>query len=102
MFDPNIFSDLAKKMTDALPQNLQIMKQDMEKQFKSVLQTTFNKLDLVTREEFDAQNEVLAHTRQMVEELEKRVSAVESKCGIAPPNNATAEIKANMNPQDSQ
>jgi len=100
MFDPNLFSDLAKKMTDALPQNLQTMKHDMEKQIKSVLQTTFNKLDLVTREEFDVQTQVLARTRQMVEELEKRVSALESHCGIVTSTNEMPE--ANNNPQDSQ
>jgi len=84
MFDPNLFSDLAKKMTDALPQNVQALKADMEKQFKSTLQTTFNKLDLVTREEFDVQTQVLARTRQMVEALEKRVSVLENQCGIEP------------------
>jgi len=98
MFDPNLFNDLAKKMTEALPQNFQAMKQDMEKQFKLVLQNTFNKLDLITREEFDVQSQVLARTRQQVEALEQQVSMLEEKQGVSrsdhlPPENTASADK---------
>ena len=49
----------------------------MEKNFHAVLQGTFNKMDLVTRNEFDTQTKVLARTRKKVEELEARVKELE-------------------------
>ncbi len=49
----------------------------MEKNFRVILKNTFEKLDLVTREEFDAQTKVLARTRQKLEALEKIVKNME-------------------------
>ena len=51
----------------------------MEKNVRSLLTGTFNKLDLVTREEFDVQTRVLARTREKVEQLEKLVAELEKK-----------------------
>ena len=53
----------------------------MEKNFHAALRATFAKLDLVTREEFDIQQEVLARTRAKLEELEKQVTELEAKVG---------------------
>ena len=55
------------------------MQHDVEKNFHAVLQNAFNKLDLVTREEFDAQTKVLARSRKKIEELAKRIKVLESK-----------------------
>ena len=73
----NFLNDLSKKLCDALPQNMQTLKKDIEKNFHTVLQNTFGKLDLVTREEFDAQTKVLARSRQKIEALEKKISELE-------------------------
>ena len=51
---------------------------DFEKNARALLNQGFAKLDLVTREEFDVQSELLARTRQKVEELEARVTALET------------------------
>jgi BMFP domain-containing protein YqiC len=53
--------------------------QDVEKNAKSLLTGAFSRLDLVTREEFDAQARVLARTREKLEALEARVAALEAR-----------------------
>ncbi len=70
-------NDLCKKLSDALPQNVHTLKDDVEKNFQTVLKNAFNKLDLVTREEFDAQTKVLARSRQKIETLETKIAELE-------------------------
>jgi BMFP domain-containing protein YqiC len=65
--------DLAERLSNALPENLQAIKKDCEKNMHSILTSTFTKLDLVTREEFDTQTKVLARTRKKVDALEATV-----------------------------
>ncbi len=79
MINPTLLDDLAKTLAGALPPGLREMQQEMEKNFRAVLQGFFSRMDLVTREEFEVQTEVLARTRAMVEELEKQVAAMEEK-----------------------
>ncbi|MFP3615890.1 accessory factor UbiK family protein, partial [Paraburkholderia sp. SIMBA_050] len=52
---------------------------DVERNVKAMLSQGFSKLDLVPREEFDTQAQVLARTRVRLEELEKRVAELESR-----------------------
>ncbi len=52
---------------------------DMEKNIDALLKGMFTKMELVTREEFDVQTEVLKRTRQKLEELEKKLSEVEAR-----------------------
>lgn len=52
--------------------------QDVEKNVKAVLGSAFSRLDLVTREEFDVQKEVLARTRAKLEALEARIAELEA------------------------
>jgi hypothetical protein len=75
--DPKMFDDLARKLADAVPPGLKQLQGDLERNFHAVLQTTFNKLELVTREEFEVQNALLARTRAKLDELEKQVAALE-------------------------
>lgn len=77
MFDPKFFDEISSRLSDVLPSNLHSMKQDMEKNFKAILQSGFAKMDLVTREEFEVQRAVLAKTRQKLEELERVVTEME-------------------------
>ena len=69
---------LAKTLAEALPQGLRSVRDDLEKNFRSVLQSGLGKLDLVTREEFEVQEAVLARTRQKLEALESRLRKMES------------------------
>lgn len=73
MFDPKQFDDLAKKLFSTLPTSLQNLEKDIQHKFKEVLQATFAKMDLVTRDEFDVQAKVLARTREKLEHLQKQV-----------------------------
>jgi len=55
------------------------MQEDVQKNIHTLLQGALSRLDLVTREEFDAQSQVLARTREKLEQLEKIISALEEK-----------------------
>ena len=57
---------------------------EIESQFKALLQSGFSKLDLVSREEFDSQMVVLARTRARLESLESKVAELEAK--MTPPS----------------
>ncbi len=52
---------------------------DLEKNLRVLLASAFSRLDLVTREEFDVQREVLTRTRAKLQELEAKLAELESK-----------------------
>ena len=62
-----------------LPGSLQAMRGDLEGHFRRVLQSGARHLDLVSREEFDAQSQVLARSRALIDALEARVAALEGR-----------------------
>ena len=80
-FDPKSLDELARKLAEAVPAGLAALGNDLEQNFKAVLQSGLAKLDLVTRQEFDIQAAVLRRSRERLEELEKRIAALEK----APP-----------------
>ena len=80
MLDPKMFENLSQTMTQFLQGNSSLPGQEaMQQQIKTVLQSSFAKLYLVTREEFDAQAAVLQRTREKLEQLEAMVAELESK-----------------------
>ena len=74
MEKPNFFNDMQDKINQVL-ENSPV--KDIEKNVKAMMAQGFSKLDLVTREEFDVQAQVLAITRAKLEALEAQVSALE-------------------------
>ena len=74
---PNL-DELAKQLAEAVPQSLKAVGDDLEKNFKSLLQSGIERLDLVSREEFDVQVAVLARTRAKLEALETRLAELEA------------------------
>ena len=74
MIDLRTLDDLTRKLSDSLPPGLGKAREEMEQQFRTVLGGAFERLDLVTREEFDAQKAVLARTRKKLEALEKKLA----------------------------
>lgn len=72
----NFFSDVQSKINQALENS---PAKDIEKNVKAMMSQGFAKLDLVTREEFDIQAQVLAKTRAKLEALEERVAQLEAK-----------------------
>lgn len=77
--DPHILDQLAERLSKALPSGMRELQQDAERNFRAVLQSTFAKLNLVTREEFDVQAALLARTRLRMQELERQVSELEAR-----------------------
>lgn len=73
----NSIEDLARKLAEAVPEGLRSVGKELEENFRSVLQSGLGKLDLVTREEFEVQEAVLARTREKLEALEKRLEELE-------------------------
>ena len=69
--------NLARKLAEAVPEGLRSVRDDLESNFRSVLRASLAKLDLVTREEFEVQEAVLAKTRQKLEALEARLEEIE-------------------------
>lgn len=78
MSNSNFFSDLQGKINQALESG---PAKDIERNVKAAMTSGFSKLDLVTREEFDIQAQVLAKTRSKLEALELRVNELEAKLG---------------------
>jgi BMFP domain-containing protein YqiC len=70
--------DLAKKLAASVPEGLIHLRADLEKNFRSVLQSGLAKLDVVTRQEFDVQAGVLKRTREKLEALEARLAELEA------------------------
>ncbi len=70
--------ELARRLAESVPQGLRSMKDDLEKNFQSVLRAGLGRLDLVTRDEFEVQEAVLTRTRQKLEALEERLISIET------------------------
>lgn len=69
--------ELARKLAEAVPEGMRSIRSDLEENFRGVLQTGLDKLDLVTREEFEVQEAVLLRTREKLEALEVRLAELE-------------------------
>jgi BMFP domain-containing protein YqiC len=74
MDKPNFLNDLQARISQAIENS---PAKDIEKNMKAMLNQGFSKLDLVTREEFEIQMQVLAKTRAKVDVLEARVAELE-------------------------
>ena len=72
----SFLSELQTKISEVLQQS---PAKDIEKNMKAMLNQGFSKLDLLTREDFDIQSEVLQRTRARLEALEARVAELESR-----------------------
>jgi BMFP domain-containing protein YqiC len=76
-FDPRSIDELARKLAETVPPGFTALANDLEQNFKAVLQAGLARLDLVTRQEFDIQAGVLRRSRERLEALEKRIAALE-------------------------
>jgi BMFP domain-containing protein YqiC len=74
MLNQKFIDDVSAKLKDLFAQSPAA---DIEKNLRALLQSGFAKLDLVTREEFDVQQEVLARTREKLTQLEAKVTEME-------------------------
>ncbi len=82
MIDPKVFEMISGNIAQLMQGAKELPGQEaMQTQLKQMLQSSFAKLDLVTREEFDAQSAVLARTREKVEALEAKLTQIEVQLG---------------------
>jgi ubiquinone biosynthesis accessory factor UbiK len=79
MTDPRPFEDLADKLAQLLPQNLGDLRRELQDNFRAVLRANLEKWDLVSRERFDIQAELLARTQAKLGALEQRLQELETK-----------------------
>ena len=79
MFDPKNLDDLAQRLANAMPAGLQHLREDMEKNFRAILQSAFSQMNLVSREEFEVQAALRKRTREKLESLEKQMEALEQQ-----------------------
>ena len=77
--------ELARRLSSLVPAGLREGKEELQQNFKSVLQTGLGKLDLVTRDEFDVQRAVLLRTRDKLNELQRAVAQIEAQLTTANP-----------------
>ena len=76
--ETKLIDELAKRLAAALPEGAAVLRQDLENNFRAVLQSGLAKLDLVTRREFDVQAGVLKRTREKLEALETRLAELQT------------------------
>jgi BMFP domain-containing protein YqiC len=75
---PNI-EELTRRMMELLPASAEVLQEDVKKNLKAVLNAAFARMDLVTREEFDVQTQLLARTRERLEAMERQMAQLEAE-----------------------
>ena len=79
MINAKKIEEIAKQVTDAIPSSLKNIANDFEDKTKSVLQRKLAQLDVVSREEFDVQTQVLIKTREKLASLEEKLVEIEAR-----------------------
>ena len=79
MINPAKIEEIAKQLTDNMPQGVKSLAENFENKTKQVLQNKLAQMDFVSREEFDIQSQVLIRTREKLSQLEQKVSELEAK-----------------------
>ena len=78
MLDLKTIDELTRKLTEALPPGVAQRKEELESRFRSVLTGAFERMNLVGREEFDAQCATLDETRKKLEALQEQLDQLQS------------------------
>ena len=79
MINAKKIEDIAKQITDSIPSGVKNIATDIENKTKQVLQSKLSQLDVVSREEFDVQTQVLIKTRAKLEEMAAKIAELEAK-----------------------
>ncbi|WP_312228740.1 ubiquinone biosynthesis accessory factor UbiK [Pseudescherichia sp.] len=99
MIDPKKIEQIARQVHESMPKGIRDFGEDVEKKIRQTLQSQLARLDLVSREEFDVQTQVLLRTREKLTALEQRISDLENRPAAAPtePNQAQ-ELPSEVKP----
>ncbi|HWU68039.1 MAG TPA: accessory factor UbiK family protein [Stenotrophobium sp.] len=79
MLEAKQLEDLAAKLGQVIPPGLRGLRNELEENFRAVLRANLERFDLVARERFDVQAELLARTQKRLAALEKRLAALEAE-----------------------
>lgn len=79
MIETKQINAVVRRLLDCLPSGLVQAPKDIEKNFQQTIKNALSKMDLVTREEFDAQAKVLTRTREKLEKLEEVLEKLEAE-----------------------
>jgi len=79
MIDLKLIDELSRKLADSLPPGVVRLKEEADAQFRQILTRAFERMNFVTREEFDAQSAVLLRTREKLERLQEQVTKLEKE-----------------------
>ena len=88
MIDPKKIEQIARQVHESMPKGIREFGEDVEKKIRQTLQAQLTRLDLVSREEFDVQTQVLLRTREKLALLEQRISELEAR------NNPAVELQS--------
>ncbi len=76
------FDDITNKISQAIPPVPGNMRTELEQTIRGILHNAFDKLDLVTREDFEVQAAVLQKTRIKLEQMEQKLAELEQKIDL--------------------
>ncbi len=76
---PAFIDDLMTKISSVLPHDIHALKEDTQKNIRAVLQSVFEKMDVVTREDFEVQKKILERSQERIEQLTLTVQRLEEK-----------------------
>ena len=91
MIELGHIDELARRLSGLVPPSVRESREEIQENFKAVLQSGLSKLDLVTREEFEVQRAVLLRTREKLEALEQAVQWLEAELEAKGPGHSTSE-----------
>lgn len=77
MLDPKKLEEVAAKLAAVLPPSLSGLRRELEENFRAVLRANLERLDLVSRERFDIQAQLLQRTQERLLQMESRLAALE-------------------------
>lgn len=79
MIDPRNIDEMAERISSLMPESAMRFQEEIEKNLKAGLKGVLQKMDLVTREEFDVQTAILERSREKLAQLEQRVAELEKR-----------------------
>lgn len=94
------FDHFFKQFTESLPKGVLELHQDMEKNMRAAMESTFRRMNLVTREEFEVQSQLLTRLQIQLVTLEEKVAELEAELNKTSSNAASAQQPPSITVED--
>ncbi|CAJ0990814.1 accessory factor UbiK family protein [Pantoea sp. Nvir] len=102
MIDTKKIAQIARQLQEAMPKGIREFSDDIEKKIRQGIQAQLIGMNLVNREEFDVQTQVLLHTREKLEAVEQRLAHLEGRLPSTPaPAVVTGQVRADTSKPQS-